>query len=119
MMKPKHVMYRKARRLTVGRCAWLTFGLLALPLPTMVGAQTRVAGSSNTRAIALVKEAEAAFLRGDYSRSLLLSRQATVVDPRYPRAYTWIGAVYEKRGEAAQAGPGAGRGRAPAARRPR
>lgn len=63
--------------------------------------QSRAIQSSanSARAIALVKEAEAAFLRGDYNRTILLCRQATAANPRYPRAYTWMGAAYEKRGQ--------------------
>jgi hypothetical protein len=51
----------------------------------------------------LVKSAQAAFEQGDYDRALNLCLQARAINPRYARAYTWMGAVYEKRGQHVQA----------------
>jgi hypothetical protein len=69
-------------------------------------AQARAARNNYSRAVELVKLAEAAFLRGDYNRALVLCRQARATDARYLRTYTWMGAAHEKRGEVAQAREG-------------
>jgi hypothetical protein len=59
--------------------------------------------SATQRAIELVKSAQTAYERGDYDRALKLCLQANAADPRYARAYTWMGAVYEVRGQKVQA----------------
>ncbi len=90
---------------------WLAVACLTTSWSSAVTAQSRMTrGSSNSaRAIALVKEAEAVFLRGDYSRTILLCRQASAANPRYARAYTWMGAAYEKLGQVEQARQAYGR----------
>jgi hypothetical protein len=97
-------------RISISRSIWPA--CLAVTLLTWVWSpvgltQSSTAGSSSTkssqRAIELVKLAQTAFERGDYDEALNLCRQARAVDPRYARAYTWMGAVYEKRGQKAQA----------------
>ncbi|RYG69234.1 tetratricopeptide repeat protein, partial [bacterium] len=51
------------------------------------------------KAIELVKTAATVFERGDMVRVIQLCRQALALDPSYPRAYTWLGAAYQRRGE--------------------
>jgi WD40 repeat protein len=50
------------------------------------------------KAIELVKDAAAVFGRGDMNRVIRLCRQALALDPTYPRAYTWLGAAYQRQG---------------------
>jgi hypothetical protein len=90
----------------MGRSVW-SVSLIVLVLTGLrspVGlTQPRTAETSYTRALKLVKAAEDAFKRGDYNKALTLSRQATTINPRYVRAHTWLGAIYERRGQIAQA----------------
>lgn len=51
------------------------------------------------KAISLVKEAASDFARGDLPLVIKICRQALALDPNYPRAYTYLGAAYQKRGE--------------------
>ncbi|MCS6862961.1 MAG: zinc ribbon domain-containing protein [Abditibacteriales bacterium] len=45
---------------------------------------------------ALVKQAEAAFNKGDYEKTVTLCRKAIAADAKYVRAYTWLGTAYAK-----------------------
>ncbi|WP_238596538.1 hypothetical protein [Abditibacterium utsteinense] len=51
------------------------------------------------KAIELVKEAATSFGRGDLGLVIQICRQALTLDPTYPRAYTYLGAAYQRRGE--------------------
>jgi WD40 repeat protein len=51
------------------------------------------------QAIELVKTAATVFQRGDMVKVIQLCRQALALDPGYPRAYTWLGAAYQRRGD--------------------
>lgn len=51
------------------------------------------------RAIALVKQAEAAFYAKKYDQTITLCRAAIKTDAKYTRAYTWLGATYAKQGK--------------------
>jgi hypothetical protein len=84
---------------------WLAASLHATSGLPVGQAQSRTTPTrvNTARAITLVKTAETAFLRGDYKRTLVLCRQATAANPRYARAYTWLGAAYEKLGQTQQA----------------
>lgn len=84
---------------------WLAASLFTASWLSVSRAQSRTSqvSTNQARAITLVKTAEAAFLRGDYNRTLVLCRQASAANPRYARAYTWMGAAYEKLGQTAQA----------------
>lgn len=44
----------------------------------------------------LVKQAEAAFNRGDYEKTVALCKKAIAADAKYVRAYTWLGTAYAK-----------------------
>jgi tetratricopeptide (TPR) repeat protein len=101
---------RQPVRISISRCMWSAClaGSLLTWLCSPVGwTQSRAVGaistSSTQRAIELVKSAQAAFEQGDYDRALNLCLQARAINPRYARAYTWMGAVYEKRGQHVQA----------------
>jgi hypothetical protein len=101
----KHTINRKWTIFSTRRLLWPVISLLTVSLPQLGQAQARAiqVKANPARAVALVKAAEAAFLRGDYNQTLLLCQQATVANPRYARAYTWMGATYEKRGQTALA----------------
>ncbi len=60
--------------------AWAMNGLLA---------QTATAKS-------LVKQAVAAFNKGDYEKTVTLCKKAVAADAKYVRAYTWLGTAYAK-----------------------
>ena len=65
-------------------------------------ASTACAGAQSAgrlQAIELVKEAALYFGRGDMTLVVKVCRQALILDPNYPRAYTWLGAAYQRRGE--------------------
>lgn len=53
---------------------------------------------SRQRAIELVKQAASAFERGDYKTTVALCKTANDAYPTYSRAYTWMGAAYQKLG---------------------
>ncbi len=67
--------------------------VLSLFLATIALAQP-----ARERAIAIVKRAAAAFSAGNLAQTITLARQAAQIDPNYPRAYTWLGAAYQKQG---------------------
>ena len=53
---------------------------------------------SRQRAIEWVKQAAVTFERGDYKRTIELCKAANDAYPTYARAYTWMGASYQKLG---------------------
>jgi WD40 repeat protein len=55
--------------------------------------------AARLKAIELVKEAALVFGRGDMPLVIKICRQALVLDPNYPRAYTYLGAAYQRRGD--------------------
>ncbi len=65
------------------------------------GLSSAVLGQSAARiqAIDLIKEAASVFARGDLTLVIKICRQALSLEPTYPRAYTYLGAAYQKRGE--------------------
>lgn len=77
------------------------FSSRALLLVAIVGFSGAALGQSAARlkAIDLVKEAATVFGRGDLSLVIKICRQALTLDPTYPRAHTYLGAAYQKRGE--------------------
>lgn len=89
---------RKIRE-TIGLCCGLWAALTVTPITMPASA----APSSRVQAVAMVKKAEAAFYGGDYNAAIALCRNANRVDPTYVRAYTWLGATSEKRGDEATA----------------
>lgn len=58
---------------------------------------------SRQRAIELVKQAAEAFDRGDYQTTVDLCKIANDNYPTYSRAYTWMGAGYQKLGKKEEA----------------
>jgi Tfp pilus assembly protein PilF len=52
--------------------------------------------SSKPSAKALVEQASAAFDKGDYEKTVTLCKKAISADPKYVRAYTWLGTAYAK-----------------------
>lgn len=54
------------------------------------------------RAVALVKKAETEFYHGHYEQAIGLCRSAITADAAYPRAYTWLGAAFAKKGNTAE-----------------
>lgn len=87
----------------------LWFGLLPAFLASNVSsvlAAPSVAGPSvgaRRRAVTLVKQAESAFYASNYEKATQLCLRANRLDPGYVRAYTWLGATYEKRGQSGAA----------------
>ncbi len=55
--------------------------------------------AARVQAIELVKEAAQDFGRGELALTIKICRQALTLDPTYPRAYTYLGAAYQRRGE--------------------
>ncbi len=58
---------------------------------------------SRQRAVELVKQAASAFERGDYNSTVALCKIANDAYPTYSRAYTWMGAGYQKLGNKIEA----------------
>lgn len=58
---------------------------------------------SRQRAIEWVKQAAEAFERGDYEGTITLCKTANDAYPTYSRAYTWMGAAYQKLGKTDEA----------------
>jgi tetratricopeptide (TPR) repeat protein len=50
------------------------------------------------RAIVWVQQAADAYAKGDYNRAIELCKNANDAYPTYARAYTWMGASYQKLG---------------------
>ena len=70
--------------------------LLLLPItaPKPAGAKD----SRSQRATNLVRQAVAAYNAHDYSHAVALCETAVSIDPRFARAYTWLGAAYLQHG---------------------
>ena len=58
---------------------------------------------SRQRAIEWVKQAAITFEKGDYQRTIQLCKAANDAYPTYARAYTWMGASYQKLGKTDEA----------------
>jgi Flp pilus assembly protein TadD len=58
---------------------------------------------SRQRAIEWVKQAAITFEQGDYQRTIELCKAANDAYPTYARAYTWMGASYQKLGKTDEA----------------
>lgn len=79
-----------------GRSKWMrAFVLAGACCSTLAFAQS----AGRLKAIELVKDAATVFNRGDMNRVIRLCRQALALDPTYPRAYTWLGAAYQRQGK--------------------
>lgn len=73
---------------------------LFMGVSLVLGGGLAAAQSANRlKAIELVKEAATLFERGNIPLVIKVCRQALILDPTYPRAYTWLGAAYQRRGE--------------------
>ena len=58
---------------------------------------------SRQNAVEWVKQAAEAFERGDYKGTIALCKSANDAYPTYSRAYTWMGAAYQKLGNTEEA----------------
>lgn len=74
------------------------FALALLLLGVSGTAPTLAQGSRSQRAVHLVQQAVTAYNVHDYSRAVALCETAVSIDPNFARAYTWLGAAYQKRG---------------------
>ena len=59
--------------------------------------------AARQRAIELVKQAAITFEKGDYQKTIELCKTANAAYPTYARAYTWMGASYQKLGKTDEA----------------
>ncbi len=101
----------------VPKRAWLGAGLLSigglgvaeLCVPDAAAQARRAqmrsgsASMARQRAVRLVRAAEEAYYKADYNAVIALCRQAIQANASYPRAYTWLGAAFEKQGRREQA----------------
>lgn len=72
---------------------------LVMPVapPAVAQMPATASNSARVRAIALTRQAEAAFYRRDFGATIAFCRRANRADPTYARAYTWLGAASEER----------------------
>jgi len=64
---------------------------------------TLAQSANRSRAINIIKQAANVFAKGDMAQTIKLCRQAIALDPNYPRAYNWLGAAQQRRGDRAGA----------------